>query len=215
MQLPLVLLTLLPSPPAPPAVTLHRITAATYAQARRAAKPVQVPTTFPIKPLNGQFVIPTSSGPQTFRDVVIDEKAIANGHSEDESTNYVYHGFSAGFRRHVVEVTFYETGEWWLISPEGRRLTLYGKPVYAPDQQSIATICPGLEYSGGQPNALQIFRLQNGTLRPFWEVRPTSWEPEELFWVDKNTLYLKREEYPGGRQGAMSYWKLAVAAKPE
>ncbi|MET4106747.1 hypothetical protein [Hymenobacter sp. UYP22] len=211
MQLLLALLTLLPGPPAPPAVTLHRITAATYAQARRAAKTVQVPTTFPIKPLNGQFVIPTSTGPQTFRNVVIDEKAIANGHGEEETTQYTYHGFLPGLRRHVVEVAFYETSEWWLISPEGRRLTLYGRPVYGPDQQRIATICPGLEYSGGQPNALQIFRLQNGTLRPLWEVRPTSWEPEELFWVDKNTLYLKRLEFPNGREGSVSYWRLMVA----
>ncbi|RSK42397.1 hypothetical protein EI293_15890 [Hymenobacter perfusus] len=115
----------------------------------------------------------------------------------------------------MVEVTFCETGEWWLISPEGRRLTLYGSPEYAPGQQSIAVMCPGLEYGGGQPNSVQIFRLQQGVLRPLWEMRPTSWEPEELFWTDANTLYLKREEYPGGRQGAMTYWRLTVAAAPK
>lgn len=212
MQLLVLLPLLLPGPPAPaPVVTFHRISAATYVQARRVTKPVKVPTTFPVKARNGQLVIPTAAGPQTFRDVVIDEKAIANGHGEDETTQYTYHGFLSGFRRHVVEVAFYETGEWWLISPEGRRLTLYGQPEYAPDQQSVAASCAGLEYSGGQPNSVQILRLQNGVLRPLWEVRPTAWEPEELFWVDKNTLYLKRTEFPNDREGPTSYWKLVVA----
>lgn len=216
MRLLVLLFVLLPGPPAPaPVVTFHQISAATYAQARRAAPPVQVPTTFPVKARNGQLVIPTTAGLQTYRNVVIDEQAIANGHGEDETTQYTYHGFLPGLRRHVVEVMFYETAEWWLISPEGRRLTLYGQPVYAPDQQSVAAICPGLEYSGGQPNAVQIFRLQHGVLRPLWEARPANWEPEELFWVNKNTMYLKREEYPGGRQGAMSYWKLTISAAVE
>jgi len=213
MQLLVLLLLLLPHRPAPvPVVMFHRISAATYAQARRAARPVKVPATFPVKARNGQLVIPTTAGPQTFRDVVIDEKSIANGHGEEETTNYTYHGFLPGFQRHVVEVVFYETAEWWLISPEGRRLTLYGQPEYSPDQQSVATVCPGLEYSGGQPNSVQLFRLQQGVLRPIWEVRPTGWEPQELFWTDANTLYLKRREFPQGQEGLLSYWKLTVAA---
>lgn len=212
MQLLVLLLPLLPSPPAPAAaVTFQRISAATYAQARRAARPVQVPTTFPVKALNGQLVIPSTAGPQTFRDVVIDEKAIANGHGEDETTQYTYHGFLPGLRRHVVEVGFYETNEWWLISPEGRRLTLYGKPEYAPGQQRVAASCAALEYQAGQPNILQLFQLQNGLLRSVWEMRPTSWESEKLFWTGANTLYLKRQEFSDGQDKGQTYWRLMVA----
>lgn len=212
MQLLALLLPLLPVPSAPAsAVTFHQISAATYAQARRAARPEKVPTTFPVKALNGQLVIPTTAGPQTFRDVVIDEKSIAKGHGEEETTNYTYHGFLSGFRRHVVEVNFYETGEWWLISPEGRRLTLYGQPVYAPGQQRVAASCAALEYQAGQPNIVQLFQLQNGLLRHLWEIRPTSWEPQELFWTDANTLYLKRREFPNGQEKGQTYWRLTVA----
>ncbi|WP_426490745.1 hypothetical protein [Hymenobacter sp. 102] len=213
MQLLVLLLLFLPGLPAPaPVVTFHRISAATYAQARRAARPVKVPTTFPVKARNGQLVIPTTAGPQTFRDVVIDEKAIANGHGEAETTHYTYHGFLPGLQRHVVEVGFYETSEWWLISPEGRRLTLYGQPEYAPGLQRVAASSAALEYEGGQPNIVQLFQLQQGVLRPLWEVRPTRWEPQELFWTDANMLYLKRREFPQGQEGPISYWKLTVAA---
>lgn len=209
----LLVLLLLPGPPAPaPVVTFHRISAATYAQARRAAQPVKVPTTFPVKARNGQLVIPTTGGSQTFRDVVIDEKAIANGHGEAETTHYTYHGFLPGLQRHVVEISYYETGEWWLISPEGRRLTLYGQPKYAPGLQRVAASSAALEYEAGQPNIVQLFQLQQGVLRPLWEVRPASWEPQELFWTDANTLYLKRREFPQGQEGPVSYWKLTVAA---
>ncbi|QJX45692.1 hypothetical protein HMJ29_01560 [Hymenobacter taeanensis] len=205
---------LLPAPPPPTAaVAFQRIAAATYQQAHRAARPTVAPATFPVKALNGQLVIPTAVGPQTFRNIIIDEKAVANGHSEEETETYTYHGFLPNYQRHVVEVAFYETAEWWLISPEGRRLTLYGAPLYAPDQQSIATICPGLEYSGGQPNAVQLLQVQQGVLRPVWEVRPENWEPAELFWVNSTTLYLKRTEYPKGQEGPTTYWKPSIAAK--
>ncbi|RSK42398.1 hypothetical protein [Hymenobacter perfusus] len=64
MQLLALLLPLLPVPSAPAAaVTFHRISAATYAQAQRTTQSVKVPTTFPVKALNGQLVIPTTAGP--------------------------------------------------------------------------------------------------------------------------------------------------------
>lgn len=209
----LLLLSMVPRPsaaPAAPVVTFTRISAATYAQAQRQVRPVAVPATFPVQKRNGQLTIPTSQGPQVYRDVVVDEASIRRGIGDEATTTYAYRGFLTQFQRHTVEVTFYETSEWWLIDKDGRRLTLYGPPQYSPDQQSIATICPGLEYSGGQPNALQLFRLQNGVLRNIWELRPQQWEPEEVFWLDANTLYLKREAWTGAATNPVSYWKLSI-----
>ncbi|GAB3227365.1 hypothetical protein GCM10027346_10640 [Hymenobacter seoulensis] len=200
--------------PKPATVTFTRITAATYAGARQKMRPVVPPVTFPVKSRNGQLIIPTTAGPQVFRDVIINEASLARGISEAESTIYTYRGYLTGFRRHVVEVGFYESSEWWLVSPEGRRLTLYGPPQYSPDQQCIAAVCPGIEYEGAQPNALQLFQLQDGVLRKVWEVQPEKWEPEELFWVSPQTLYLKRDETAGTDKRTLTYWKLTVAPTP-
>ncbi|SDY06243.1 hypothetical protein [Hymenobacter psychrophilus] len=206
-----VVLLLVARPDAPPTVTFRAISATEYQQAKAAGTPAKVPTTFPVQARNGQLTIPTTAGPQHYRNVVIDAAAVARGQSEEQETRYAYLGLLTPFRRHLVEVTLYETGEWWLISPEGRRLTLYGPPLYSPDQRSVAAISAGLEYSGGQPNLVQLLRLKNGTLRPFWELRPTAWEPEELFWTGPNTLYLKGEKWTGGHQGTLVYWRLTVS----
>lgn len=197
-------------PEALPTVAFRPISSAEYQRAKVLTKPAKVPTIFPVQARDGQFTIPTTTGPQHYRNIKIDAAAVARGHSEDEETRYAYLGLLTPFQRHLVGVTFYETGEWWLISPEGRRLTLYGPPLYSPDQRSVAAISPGLEYSGGQPNVVQLLRLQNGVLRPFWELRPTAWEPEELFWTGPDTLYLKGEQWTANQQGTLVYWQLTV-----
>lgn len=199
---------------AAPNVRFTRVSAAAYAQARRQARPVQPVTTFPLRAQGRTLTIPTTAGPQVYRTLIVDAEAVAQGHSESEDTVYTYHGWLSRFQRHVVEVAFFETQQWWLIGPDGRRLTLYGEPIYGPDGQTIVAMCAGLEYSGGQPNIVQLLRLQEGKLRPFWQLQPADWEPEELFWSSPTTLYLKREDYPAGRQGPMSYWQLTVAPAP-
>lgn len=207
-----LLLSVFPTPRAAPPAAVVRfspISAAAYAQGRRQTRPAVAPVTFLVRKRNGQLIIPTSKGPQVYRDVVVDEASIRRGIGDEATTTYTYRGFLTRFQRHVVEVNFYETSEWWLIGNDGRRLTLYGPPQYSPDQQSIATICPGLEYSGGQPNALQLFRLQDGMLRKAWELRPENWEPAEIFWLNNNTLYLKRETWTVGANGNVSYWKMS------
>lgn len=204
----MVSLSLSSTPDVP--IVFSRITAAEYAQVRRLTKKTTPEITWPLRKQRGQLTIPTNHGLQIYRDVVIDEAALRRGRSEDETTHYTYHGFLPHFRRHVVEVAYYETAEWWLIGNDGRRLTLYGPPQYSPDQQRIATICPGIEYSGGQPNALQLFQMRQDTLRKVWELRPTTWEPAEVCWLNNNTLYLKRATWAGAAQGSVSYWKLTI-----
>lgn len=205
----LLLLLSFQRPAAAATVTFHPVSAADYQKAKVLAKVTEVPTTFPVRARNGQFTLPTTAGPQHYRDIVIDAAAIARGQSDDQDTRYTYLGLLTPFQRHLVKVTYYETGEWWLISPEGRRLTLYGPPLYSPDKRTVAAINQGLEYEL-MPNVVQFFRLRNGVLRPFWELRPTTWEPEELFWAAPNTLYLQATKWTVGMRGPRVYWQLTV-----
>ncbi|HLK97904.1 MAG TPA: hypothetical protein VK364_09060 [Hymenobacter sp.] len=195
--------------PSAASVTFSKLSAVDYERARKVAGKTTPIVTQPLKKIRGAFAIPTTQGQQVFRDFIIGAAQIKQGHSEEEHTSYTYGGYLPRFRRHVVKVTYYETSQWWLVAENGRRLTLWGPPVYAPDQNRVATICPGLEYSGGQPNALQLFQLKEGVLQKVWEMQPTSWEPEEIFWTSLTTLYLKREWYSGTASG-FSYWKLTI-----
>ncbi|MCB2407623.1 hypothetical protein [Hymenobacter lucidus] len=196
-------------------VVVQQVTAAEYQQARKAARPGRTVVTFPVRKQGRRLSIPTSTGPVVLQDMIVGEAEVNQGHSEGETTIYTYHGYLSHFKRHLVEAAYYETTQWLLIGPDGRRLTLWGKPLYAPDQNRLVSICQGLEYSGGQPNIVQLFQLKNGVLQSTWELRPTAWEPEEIFWASPTLLYLKRANYsatgqelPASRR--YSYCKLLI-----
>lgn len=203
------LLTAAALPVAAAGVIFQQVTAADYQLARKVARACTAATTFPVHQQAGRLTIPTSAGPLVLQDQAIGETEVAQGLSEDQETHYTYRGYLLHFQRHLVEVTRYETTEWWLIAENGRRLTSWGPPVYAPDQNSIVTISAGLDYSGGQPNAVQLFQLKNGLLQKVWETRPTTWEPQDIFWASSRVLYLKRTAYSGS-PGSVSYWKLTI-----
>ncbi|MBO0358839.1 hypothetical protein J0X19_12855 [Hymenobacter sp. BT186] len=190
-------------------VVFQQISVAEYQREQRATQPSKTTITFPVWKKASQLTIPTTKGPLVLQDILIGETEVQQGHSEAEHTLYTYRGYLAHFHRHLVEVGYYETTQWWLIAENGLRLTLWGKPVYAPDQNSIVAICAGLDYSGGQPNVVQLLQIKNGVLQKVWEMRPTSWEPREIFWASPTSLYLRRESY-GGSSPVSSYWKLTI-----
>jgi hypothetical protein len=190
-------------------VVFQQISVSEYQREQKAARPGATTITFPVWKKGRQLTIPTTKGPLVLQDILIGETEVEQGHVEDEYTLYTYRGYLTHFHRHLVEVGYYETTQWWLIADNGLRLTLWGKPCYAPDQSSIVTICAGLEYSGGQPNVVQLFQIKNGVLQKVWEMRPTTWEPKEIFWTSPTSLYMRRESY-GGNTSVTSYWKLTI-----
>ena len=209
-RLVLVLALLVMMPPLTRAgVVFQQISAAEYQREQKAALPSKTTITFPVWKKGSQLTIPTTKGPLIFQDILIGETEVQQGHSEAEHTLYTYRGYLTHFHRHVVEVSYYETSQWWLIAENGLRLTLWGKPLYAPDQNSLIAICAGLEYSGGQPNVVQLLEIKNGVLQKVWEMSPTTWEPKEIFWTSPNSLYLQRQSY-GGPTTSTSYWKLTI-----
>ena len=207
----LTLVLLIMTPPAAWAagVVFQQISAAEYQREQKAAQPGKTTTTFPVWKKGNQLTIPTTKGPLVLQDIVVGETEVQQGRTEDEYTLYTYRGYLSHFHRHLVEVGYYETTQWWLIAENGLRLTLWGKPQYAPDQNSMVAICAGLDYSGGQPNVVQLFQIKSGVLQKVWEMRPTTWEPKEIFWTSPTSLYLRRESY-GGATTSTSYWKLTI-----
>jgi hypothetical protein len=214
----LLLLWLLPlllklTPAAPPAVrvTFTPLTKAAYDAAKKTAITTRPTLTFPLKKQKGRIAIPTAKGPKVFTDIVIDAAAVKKGHGEEESTMYTYLGYLAKFKCHLIEVQYYETTQWLLIDASGHQIELWGEPVYAPDMRHIVATCMGIEYSGGQPNIIQLLEFQNGVLRQVWEQGPKEWEPYRIAWTSDNTLILSKEMWTGKNPGnTFTYAKLTI-----
>ena len=196
---------------APTQVTFSTLTKANYLQAKRNCIVTKPPITFPIRKQNGRIIIQTAKGKKVFQDIVINEAAIKKGHGEEESTIYTYLGYLSDFHCHLINAGYYEIEEWLLITDSGQQLELWGEPLFSPDLHYIAASCAGIEYSGGQPNIIQLIALQEGNLRKVWSLEPKEWEPYQICWTSSNTLLLSRTMWTGKNPGtAYSYSKLFI-----
>jgi hypothetical protein len=204
-----LLVTARPSGPPTLRVTFSPLTQAAYAKASCVVTKPRV--TFPLKKVHSRLVIPTAKGQKVFTDINIDDAAIRRGHGEDESVIHTYLGYLPAFHCHLIQVQSYETAQWLLLSDSGQLIALWGEPVFAPDGLHIASSCMGIEYGGGQPNIIQLLKLDKGVLREVWSVTPTQWEPSQLCWVSNNALTVKKIMWTGKSIGnTFSYAKLLI-----
>jgi hypothetical protein len=207
----LMLFSALQSDPAPVRVVLSPLTEAAYVKAEKSKILTKPKRTFPLQKKAGKIVIPTTKGPKIFKDIVITEASIKQGHSEEEGTTYTYLGYLPEFKCHLVHVEYYETAEWLLINASGKQVELWGQPVFAPDLKHIAATCEGIEYGGGQPNIIQLLEFKEGALRQVWRLEPKNWEPSQIQWVSNNALILvkKRQDNKTYKE-VLSYSRLLI-----
>ena len=184
---------------------------AAYLQARKGLAITKPYHTHPLKKQDGRLVIPTTAGPKVLADVGIDAAALATGHSEAEAVQYNYVGYFPDFSSHLVRVQYYEATKWLLIDNSGRQLSLWGEPIFSPDQHRIFVLCQGLEAGKARPNSLQILEMQNGVLREVWSRKPKKWRPYRAYWASPQSLLLVRELWTGkGPSDTYSYAKLLI-----
>ena len=211
----LLLLSLLggASVPKPPVihVTFSPLTKAAYLQAQKGRIITKPRVTFPLKKQRGRIIIPLAKGQKVFLDTIIDEAAVKKGHNEDESTSYTYLGYLPDFKCHWLKINYYETSEYLLLDATGRQVKLWGEPIFSPDKQQIVASSMGIEYAGGQPNKIQLVRLQDGILREVWTQEPTTWEPYRICWLSATTLLLSKEMWTGKNPGStFTYARLTI-----
>ncbi|MDB5235847.1 MAG: hypothetical protein JWR44_2840 [Hymenobacter sp.] len=111
----------------------------------------------------------------------------------------------------MVQVQHYETTQWLLIDALGKQIELWGAPLFAPDKKHLVAICAGIEYSGGQPNIIQLLEVEKGGLRLVWKLEPESWEPARISWTTASTLILSKTMWTGKNPGSTNtYSKLII-----
>ncbi|HEX8659003.1 MAG TPA: hypothetical protein VF690_15780 [Hymenobacter sp.] len=197
--------------PAPVRVTISPLTKAAYLAAKKGGIVTKPRRTFTLKKLNGRITIPTNKGPKVFKDVIVDEAALRRGIGEEESLVHDYLGFLPAFHCHLVKINFYETSEYLLISETGHQISLCGEPLFSPDVRYIMASSPGIEYSGGQPNMIELLELQSAGLKRVWKLEPETWEPYEVIWISDNELIFYKTLWTGKNPGnTHTYAKLVV-----
>ena len=201
------------SPPKPPVVRVvfSPLTKAAYGQASKTAIETKPRITYPLQKQRRRLIIPTAKGQKVFTDIVIDDAAMKRGHGEDEMTIHTYRGFLPDFRCHLIEVQFYETSQWLLVSDSGQQIVLWGKPLFSPDGKHIIATCMGIEYGGGQPNSLELLARQGGGWRTVWHLEPATWEPYQVAWASPTTLLLSKKMWTGKNPGnTFTYARFAI-----
>lgn len=129
----------------------------------------------------GVLTLPVRGGSKVFRDYHV-------GTDFDDQVSYRHRGYLPAVRLHLIEVHFYESSEWWLVSYDTGALTrLWNLPQFSPDGRRVAAYSRGLEY-GAVPNGVQVFRVEPGRLSRLVELRPEQWEPARLVWRDNRSL---------------------------
>lgn len=120
---------------------------------------------------------------------------LTNNLTDPDETKHVIYRFRgplANSQFWVLDVTRWESGFVLLINQQtGRRTRVWGRPVLAPGGGQLVTANSDMEahYS---PNGLQIWSLEDGIPLLRWNREVATWGPEEVRWLDDNTLIIRQ-----------------------
>lgn len=122
---------------------------------------------------------------------IVFKDSLADGDDVDQ-VSYKYVGKLDGANYHVVQVTYYETGEYVLINADtGEKKTIWSLPKLSPDNKRILAFNSSLDYDV-MPNGIQVFDVSEGSIELVWELKPDTWAPQEVDWGKDNVLFIKQ-----------------------
>lgn len=98
-----------------------------------------------------------------------------------------YRGYLEALGAHVVQVGFYEGGNYRLVYPGGAQVTVAGWPVPSPDGARFVAWSMDLvaEYD---PNVIQVWRRTPAAARLELAIESGLWGPGDVRWVDSATI---------------------------
>lgn len=122
---------------------------------------------------------------------IVLKDSLADGDDVDQ-VSYKYEGKIDGANYHVIQVTYYETGEYLLINADtGEKATIWSLPKLSPDGKRVLAFNSSLDYDI-MPNGIQVLDISEGNIELVWELKPDTWAPQEVDWGKDNVLYIKQ-----------------------
>ncbi len=118
--------------------------------------------------------------------------SLAQSDNVDQVT-YTYVGFIKEIRFYIIMAQYYETGEYLLInSNTGEQTRVWGVPKLSPNKKYIVCYSDAIGYDV-MPNGIQMWALSpNGKLDLAWEYNQLNWAPEDIVWVNDNSIYVTK-----------------------
>ncbi len=172
-----------PAASAAPAATADTICIG-YRECLRAAEPRELSKRRDVRRDSLRLIFETSTGQPT----VLEDGPIA----QEDRHYYLYNGWDAALRAHRVYLMEYESSAVLYVFPtSGRAVSLDNLPTISPDGRFVATGSWDTE-ADHEPNRAQIFIVQRDTLVLAWEIAPTLWGPDSLWWANDSTLMITR-----------------------
>jgi len=112
-------------------------------------------------------------------------------------TVYSYAGNLESISQWQVDVSIHEGFYCVLVDQQdGTKTELWGRPIVAPDGKHF--IAPSFDIEAGfVVNGFQVFTMDDGKPRLLWKRELVSWGPEEMRWLDENTVVIKKTSMAG------------------
>lgn len=109
----------------------------------------------------------------------------------------------------VFRVQWYEGNNYAVIDlTNGKKAYMLGRPCLSSDSKLLISTNCDIESSYSQ-NGFQLFEFVNRQLKIIWEYDPGSWGPEDVKWVDDNTI-VSRVQLANGKR---TYKKIRIELK--
>ncbi len=114
-----------------------------------------------------------------------------------------------GINYYVVSVSLMESYTYLIISSvTGKETFACGVPNLSPDKTKI--ICGGFDLAAGFVfNGLQLYQVNQDSLKPLWYRELTKWGTNELAWMDNSTVIAKKEFLDSTMNSHSSYIKIS------
>lgn len=120
----------------------------------------------------------------TFKDK-IDKK------DETNISYYKYIGFIPKLNFHIIQVKYYETGEYIILNAEnGKKYYCWGLPNISPSGKKIFCLSGSINYDI-MPNGIQIFNINKNQVTKNIEYTTDKWEPVDGYWGNDRKIMLK------------------------
>ncbi len=175
--------------------SIIKATSDDYYKAKKSFVDKTLYDTITFRKINGEIKLPIDEKWRpfvTFTDTLL--------HSDESDVRqYYYHGQFDKIAFYIVEGSFWEHSEYYLIDQKtGKQTTLWGLPIISPKNKFIANLSMtyGLE---GVPNGIQIWRIEKNehnqvepiSLSKHLELDQQIWAPVDLVWETDNSIILK------------------------
>ncbi len=148
-------------------------------------EPLKIVTTS-IKKSKGEIVLSLANN----KKVILKDSLAGSDNSEQVTYNFIGHFKEVGL--YVINVQYYETEEYLLISDKTGVITkVWGEPKLSPDKKHIACASNAIGYDI-MPNGIQIWLVQKDTLKLDWESKQEQWGPMDIIWVTENKFYFTK-----------------------